>query len=85
MYLSTVKNSDSCSNTSSSRSTTTGNRSVVLKSAEKKQGSVSKISALLKSANGIVVAAGDIVKGQQLHGELLREGCVKVMIRHCYT
>ena len=82
---STVKNSDSCSNASSSRSTDTGIRSIVLQSAEKKQGSVSKVSALLKNSNGIVVAAGDIVEGQQLHGESLREGCVKVMITDVVT
>ena len=81
---STVKNIDTSSNTSSSRSTDTGKRSIVLQSTVKKQGS--KTSALLKNSSGTVVATGDIIaEGQQLHGESLREGCVKIMITDVVT
>lgn len=55
--------------------------SSIQSSAEKQTfSSLQKAPALLKDSNGIVVATGNQVEGLDLHGESLREGCVKVMI-----
>ena len=43
-------------------------------------GHACKSSALLKNSSGGVVAMGNLVEGQKLHGESLREGCVKITI-----
>ena len=44
------------------------------------QVSLCKSPVLLKNSNGVVIARGDVVEGQILHGESLQEGCVKIMI-----